>query len=162
MILWRQSNVGQFCFDFWNKIVAQVMIQTHLCFIRAILKVENSKGAFSHLQMDFLCFVSKKICRRKVQKQVGTRDISSAKWNYHQHETRITLISRFGPSAFEYKFKFYFRKPIIPGWPNKIRFFLTKMCQKTSPGSHWVSVRGGWKKVSDYRHPPMTDFNSQL
>ena len=129
-----KDNVGRFCFDFWNKIVAQVMIQTHLCFVCAILKVEISKGAFSHLQMDFLCFVSKTICRRKVQKQVGTRDISSAKWNYHQHETRITLISRFGPSAFEYKFKFYFRKPTIPGWPNKIRFFSDENVSENFPG----------------------------
>ena len=49
----------------------------------AILKVENSKGAFSHFQMAFHCFVSKKMCGRKVRKQVGTEKIWSAKWNYH-------------------------------------------------------------------------------
>ena len=108
----------------------------HICvFFLAILKVENSKGAFSHFQMAFHCFVSKKMSWKKSQK---------TSWHQRDFKCKMKL-----PPARNSTCEFNFS------------VLLKILCQKTPPGSHWVSVRLGWRKVSDYRHPPMTDFNSQ-
>ena len=144
-LLWGQK----FCNDFSNKIVAQaieVVIQTYLCFVLAILKVENPKGLFSSSDgFSLFCF----------QENFLKKSLK-ASWHSRYFKCKMKLPPpRISANNINLS--------VCPKTHSLSKTVLWKCVRKIpQTGSHWVSGRGRWRKVSDYWHPPpMTDFNSQ-